>query len=62
MDDLTRYTDSILDRSFVSEFEDIVIENNSVDAETFEYYEYLNTLSNVSVVKWDSGFKLCCNQ
>ncbi len=56
VDDLTRCIDSILDKSSYRNFEIIVIENNSVDAETFEYYEYLNTLSNVSVVKWDSGF------
>lgn len=56
MDDLTKCIDSILEKSTYRNFEIIVIENNSTEAETFEYYEYLKTLPNVSVVKWDSGF------
>ena len=56
IDDLTRCIDSIMEKSSYRNFEIIVIENNSTEAETFEYYKYLNTFSNISVVKWDSSF------
>ncbi len=56
IDDLTRCIDSIREKSSYRKFEIIVIENNSTEEETFEYYKYLNTLPEVSVVKWESEF------
>lgn len=56
VDDLTRCIDSIREKSTYRNFEIIVIENNSTEQETFRYYEYLETLPEVSVVKWEAGF------
>lgn len=54
--DLTKCIDSILEKSTYRNFEIIVIENNSEREETFDYYSYLETLENVSVVRWEGEF------
>lgn len=56
VDDLTRCVDSILEKSTYRNFEIIIIENNSVEQETFTYYEYLETIPQVRIVKWEYGF------
>lgn len=48
---------SIMDRSDYREFEIVVVENNSEDAETFAYYERIQReCSQVHVVFWDGPF------
>ena len=52
---LKRCIDSILLRSSCQNFEIIVVENNSEQQSTFQYYETL-TDERISVVKWDDEF------
>ena len=52
---LKRCIDSILLRSSCQNFEIIVVENNSEQQSTFQYYETL-TDERISVVKWDGEF------
>ncbi|MBE5949657.1 MAG: glycosyltransferase [Lachnospiraceae bacterium] len=54
--DLTRCIDSIREMSTYTNYEIIVIENNSVEEITFRYYEYLESLENVRVVRYTGGF------
>lgn len=53
---LKRCIDSILERSTYQNFEIIVIENNSVQPETFCYYETLASEQKVRVVRWEGKF------
>ncbi len=50
---LKRCVSSIIDKSSYKNFEIIILENNSKKAETFEYYESLKGIKNVSVVSYD---------
>lgn len=47
--------DSIMQNSTYNNFEIIVIENNSTEKETFEYYKTLDKYNNVKVVKYESN-------
>lgn len=56
-DDLDNCLKSIFEKSTYTNLEFIIIENNSTEKETFDYYERIQREhSNVKVVKWDSGF------
>lgn len=54
--DLRRCISSILEKSTYDNYEIIVIENNSKDAEIFSYYEELKTEKNVQVVVYEGEF------
>lgn len=54
--DLKRCVQSILDKSTYRNFEVLIIENNSVESEIFEYYEELKKLKNVKVLTYDGEF------
>lgn len=57
IDDLKKCLDSIYEKSTYKNFEIIIIENNSTDNETFEYYEELkSTHDNLRIVVWEEGF------
>ena len=47
---------SIYKLSTYRNFEIIIVENNSVKAETFTYYKEITKKENVSVLKWDGEF------
>ncbi len=54
---LSRCLESIYEKTRYRNFEIIVIENNSVEDDTFEYYQQaLECYENLSVVKWDDEF------
>lgn len=55
---LRRCLDSIFKRTTYSNFEVLLIENNSVEPETFAYYEEVSTAhpNRVRVVTWEGGF------
>jgi len=56
-DDLRTCITSIVEKSSYRNFEFIIVENNSVEPETFSYYEELEAEYDfVKVVKWDKGF------
>lgn len=56
-DDLELCISSILERSDYYNYEIIVIENNSVDLQTFDYYESLKKRdSRIRVINWDGSF------
>ncbi|MBQ9765459.1 MAG: glycosyltransferase family 2 protein [Lachnospiraceae bacterium] len=54
--DLTRCIDSIREISTYDNYEIIVIENNSTEDITFRYYEYIESLDNVKVVRYQGTF------
>ena len=54
--DLKKCIDSICIKSTYKNWEIIVVENNSTEAETFEYYKELQNDSRVHVVTWTSEF------
>lgn len=57
IDDLKRCMDSIEQKSTYQNYEFIIVENNSDQTETFEYYKQLEKESpNVHVVYWDGVF------
>lgn len=56
VDDLKKCVDSIIQKSTYSNWEIIVIENNSTDESTFNYYEQLSKNPKVRVVTWPDGF------
>lgn len=56
IDDLKKCIDSIYSTSTYSNFEIIVIENNSTEKETFEYYKKLEREENIRVVYWEREF------
>lgn len=47
---------SIMNKSSYSNWEIIIVENGSVESETFEYYEELKKDDRISVVNWGGGF------
>lgn len=56
-DDLELCISSILERSDYYNYEIIVIENNSVELQTFDYYESLKKRdSRIKVINWDGPF------
>lgn len=55
-EDLTKCVDSILEKSSYQNYEIVIIENNSVEPETFIYYEYLESMERIRVVRWEYDF------
>jgi len=57
IDDLDRTIKSVLNKTDYKNYEIIVIENNSEQKETFEYYEKIQKLdADIKVVTWEKGF------
>ncbi len=57
IDDLKRCMDSIEQKSTYKNYEYVIVENNSTDPETFEYYKKLEAENEkVHVVYWDGVF------
>lgn len=55
IDDLKKCLDAIK-KSTYTNYEIILVENNSVEKETFEYYEMLKEDENIQVIIWDEAF------
>lgn len=53
---LSACVDSILEKSSYDAFEIVVIENNSVEPETFTYYDELRRLGKARVIEWPDAF------
>lgn len=53
---LKKCLDSVFEKTTYSNYEIIIIENNSTESETFEYYRELQKRSNVKVITWKEGF------
>lgn len=56
VDDLRRIIESILEKTSYENYEIIVVENNSVNKETFEYYESIEKHPAIKVVKFTGEF------
>lgn len=57
IDDLKRCIDSIEEKSTYKNYEYIIVENNSTEESTFQYYKELEAANpKVRVIYWDSGF------
>ncbi len=57
VEDLSKAVNSILQKTTYNNYEIIIIENNSQQKETFEYYNNLEKLhNNIRVVYYDGGF------
>ena len=57
IDELDACIRSIMERSTYREFEIVVVENNSTDVRTFEYYERIqHEYGQVRVISWEGGF------
>ncbi len=56
-DDLEKCLASVYGKSTYKNFEVIVVENNSIEPETFEYYDMAKgKYNNLKVINWESGF------
>ena len=56
-DDLDICLKSLYEKSLYKNFEVIIVENNSTEKETFEYYETLTQKhGNIKIVKWEGNF------
>ena len=55
-DTLKQCLDSVFSKTTYCNYEVIIIENNSQEKETWEYYEELKKRDNVKIVIWESGF------
>lgn len=53
---LSKCIDSIYEKTTYSDFEVIIVENNSENNETFKYYETLCQKKNLKVVNFEGGF------
>jgi GT2 family glycosyltransferase len=56
IDDLRRCIDSIKERTTYDNYEIIIIENNSTDKSTFDYYKTLQDQDNIKVVTYKGEF------
>lgn len=56
IDDLDLCIQSVLTKTTYKNYEIIVVENNSTEQETFEYYKTLEKYDNVKVVYWEDEF------
>ncbi len=57
IDDLDKCICSIVEKSTYTNYEIVVVENNSTDAKTFEYYEKAKKQYGIRVVTWQSNGK-----
>ncbi|MBE6809891.1 MAG: glycosyltransferase family 2 protein [Ruminococcaceae bacterium] len=56
-EDLEKCLSSVYEKSTYKNFEVIVVENNSTEPETFEYYKTAQSkYNNLRVITWESGF------
>ena len=55
-DSLKKCLDSVFEKSTYTNYEIIIIENNSVEDETFAYYKELEKRFNVKIVTWKGEF------
>lgn len=55
-DILKKCIDSVLQKSTYDNYEIIVVENNSTEKETFEYYKEIEKDDRIRVIKWEQGF------
>ena len=63
IDDLKRCMDSIDRKSAYKNYEYVIVENNSTDPATFEYYKKLEKENErAHVVYWDGVVQLFCHQ
>lgn len=56
LSDLAKCIESINYKSTYDNYEIIIVENNSTDEKLFEYYETLNQIRNIQVVKYEGEF------
>lgn len=56
IEDLKKGMDSIEERSTYRNYEFIIVENNSIEDETFAFYEEIQQRENVRVVYYEGGF------
>ncbi len=57
IDDLEKCLDSVYKKSTYKNFEIIVVENNSTEEGTFDFYEQIKARhQNLKVITWDGGF------
>lgn len=56
METLKRCIDSILEKSTYPNFEIVIVENNSKEQKTFDYYESLKQDKRIRVVYWEGKF------
>ena len=54
--DLRRCLDSLLEKTSYDNYEVIVVENNSTDPETFEYYETIQKHPSINVIRYEGEF------
>ncbi|MCL2539619.1 MAG: glycosyltransferase family 2 protein [Oscillospiraceae bacterium] len=62
-DELEKCINSVIEKSTYSPYEIIVVENNSKEQKTFDYYKELGKRDNISVVTWERefNFSAICN-
>lgn len=56
IDDLKKCLKSIRDKTKNTNYEIIIVENNSEEEKTFSYYDKINNKDNIKVVKWEKEF------
>ncbi|MGN1320794.1 MAG: glycosyltransferase family 2 protein, partial [Acutalibacteraceae bacterium] len=57
INDLDKCLSSVYEKSTYKNFEIIIVENNSTEDKTFEYYKSIqNKYENLKVITWDKGF------
>ena len=56
VDDLSKCINSILEKSSYDNYEIIIIENNSEESETFNYYDTIKDNAKINVVYWEGEF------
>lgn len=56
VEDLKKCIDSICDRTFYQNYEILIVENNSTQKATFDYYEQCKQREKIRVLTWQAGF------
>lgn len=54
--DLNKCVRSIIEKSTYKNFEIIIVENNSTEKETFDYYDLLKNNDKIKIVEWKGKF------